>query len=126
MTFEEAEKQDCREIPLWKKADWPRDVALLEECRSWLQLPDGQGDGRHFLCPMRGKRAPELARGAILDLFETIANESRVDLITSCSTPGNPSIRQQCNVTSTLGSQAVINTGLAPGINTQHSTVDDV
>ena len=30
---------------------------------------------------MRGKRAPELARGAILDLFETIANESRVDLI---------------------------------------------
>ena len=44
----------------------------------------------------------------------------------SCSTPGNPSIRQQCNVTSTLGSQAVINTGLAPGINTQHSTVDDV
>ena len=60
----------------------PEQVIRLEECRRLLQLKNGDGDGRHFLCPMSGKRAPEMARGEYLDVIRSSVQEQRVALLT--------------------------------------------
>ena len=64
-----------------RRDHWPRSIVQLEQCRDTLGYGSGNGDGAKFQCPMRGKRAPELARGAVLDIVRQIAQESRVALL---------------------------------------------
>ena len=60
------------------------EACQLHTAREMLRLQSGVGDGFHFRCPMAGRRAPELATGALQSYFQALADSYLADLLRSC------------------------------------------
>jgi hypothetical protein len=57
---------------------------ILCACRRELSLPRADGDGPHFVCPLKGKRAIELAAGDLSAFMREIAEAHFSTVVVAC------------------------------------------